>query len=140
MPLWIWLGMSVVTGFFGTPADPVSVLTFLSIGLVYFWAGAILASSLNIVIRVLPAILCIVAAIPFVGVGFHGVVLLSYCAGSMLFGFWASRSIDTGRFRIIACFSAGYVLGCVFGAVLGAILAKGSLREHSGDGGTECGG
>ena len=141
-PLWIWLGIAVVASWLGTPADPQSMFIALAYGLVSFCAGAILGSSLNIIVRVVPVIIVVVPVIYFVlpDGGYYAVVALCYVLACIPLGFWACRIIGSGRLRIISCFCAGYVLGTiavpllgtVVGAALGAILAKRSLPRADG--------
>ncbi|MGM0488294.1 MAG: hypothetical protein ACQESR_16215 [Planctomycetota bacterium] len=138
-PLWIWLGVAVLASFFGTPPDPISMIIALAYGLISFWVGAILGSSLKMSVRIIPAVLWCIPAIALAllnSLYFFLVVWLCYLMVSIIIGFWASRRINNGRLRIILYFSAGYVLGSVVGAlgtvagaVLGALLAKSSLAK-----------
>jgi MFS family permease len=140
IPLWGWLAIAVATSFFGTPADPVSMLIALAYGLISFCVGAALASSLHIVVRVLPLIVCATTFCLAIATDgpYRGVVAACYAAVSIGMGFWAYRGINNGRKRILSCFGAGYVVGSLLGpfgtiagAVLGTLLAKGSLRRKN---------
>jgi len=146
LPLWVWLGFSVIGAFFGSPADPTSMLLALAYALLYFCVGAIAGSSLHSIIRALPVALSLV---PLVTLAFLGaaealfaaiftIAMLCYGLVNIAFGFWACRSLGYGRFRILSCFCAGYALGSVacglgtiLGAVLGAVLAKRSLEKSA---------
>lgn len=138
-PLWIWLGVAVLASLLGTPPDPMSMIMALAYGLVSFWVGAILGSSLTASVRIIPAVLWCVPAIALTllnSLYFFMVVWLCYLLVSIIIGFWAWRRISNGRLRIILYFSVGYVLGSVVGAlgtvagaVLGALLAKRSLAK-----------
>lgn len=140
--LWIWLGVAVAISFLGTPADPVSMLIALAYGLISFWVGAILGSSLNMIARVISAVIWIIPAVVFALAGVASYFLtvgIGYLVISIVMGFWTWRRINNGRLRIILFFSAGYVLGSVLGppgtvggAVLGGILAKKSLAKTDG--------
>ncbi len=142
LPLWIWLGIAVLTSFLAVPADLISILIALAYGLVSFWVGAILGSSLSRGARVASSLLwCILAtALTLWNVPSYSVVVsLCYLMASIALGFWASHRISNGRFRIILCFSVGYllgsvvgVLGTIAGAALGVILAKSSLSNSDG--------
>lgn len=142
LPLWIWLAIAVVASFLGTPADPTSLLVALANGLISFSVGVILGLPINMMIRLIPAVLWTFPAIALAlvnGGSFFIIVALCYVVASIAIGFWASRRIINGRFWIILCFAAGYVLGSavgilgtVTGAVLGAILAKRSLPKPNG--------
>jgi MFS family permease len=146
LPLWIWLAFAAVTSFFGTPADPISMLAALAYGLISFVVGAVLGSSLPVFLRVLPALL-------WAGLGLWLALSVSepvYVAGHILYasvsiviGAWTSRFIQRGRVRILAFFCTGYVLGSIVGivgtvagAVVATILAIRSLqqRDLGGDG------
>jgi len=139
--LWSWLGVAVAISFLATPADPVSMLIALAYGLMSFWVGAILGSSLNVFARVIPAVIWIIPAV-FFALGMASYFLavwIAYPIISIVMGFWAWRRISNGRLRVILLFSAGYVLGSLFGplgtvggAVLGGILAKKSLGRNDG--------
>ena len=145
-PLWIWLGIAAVTSFFGTPADPISMLIALAFGLVCFCVGAILGSSLNLILRTLPLFLWIAPA-SWLALSFGGsyfaVGAAVYGLASIGIGVWACRRIQRGRLRIFSCFFAGYVLGSfvgaigtVAGAVIAANLARRSLRMPDAPGDT----
>lgn len=137
-PLWIWLGIAVVTSFFGTPADPISTLIALAYGLGCFCFGAILGSSIPAVLRVLPLIVWAVPAAclaMFFGHPYFIAGAIVYAAVSVAIGFWTCRSIHAGRLRLLASFCAGYVvgttvgiLGTIGGAVVATMLARRSLR------------
>ena len=142
LPLWIWLAIAVLTSFLGTPADPISLLIALAYGLVSFCVGAMLGSSLNMIVRVLPVIFWAIPAI-FLAISSGGFYFFvgAVCCGlaSIMIGFWSCRRIQRGRLRILAWFCAGYILGSIVGAlgtvagaVLGAILAKRSLPRPDG--------
>ena len=143
LPLWIWLGIAVIASFVGTPADPVSMLIDLAYGLISFLVGAVLGSSLHIVLRCIPALLWCGVRLTLLQTplateftAYYATVHVSYMATSIAFGYWASRRLGTGRFRILLWFSIGYalgsvvcVIGTVAGAVTGAFLARRSLAS-----------
>ncbi len=143
LPIWIWLGIAVIASFVGTPADPVSLLIALAYGLISFLVGAVLGSSLHIVLRCIPALLWCGAHLalrqtPLAAefTAYYATVHVSYITSSIAFGYWASRRLGTARFRILLWFSIGYalgsvvcVIGTVAGAVTGAFLARRSLAS-----------
>lgn len=139
LPLWLWLAVAVVVSFLGTPADPASMVIALAYGLVSFCVGAVLGSSANLFVRVIPSVLWIIPTIALVLLTADPYFILSalcYLIVSIVFGFWASRRIKRGRLRIILGFAAGYILGLidggqwtVVGAVLGTLLAERSLPK-----------
>ena len=146
IPLWIWLAIAVVTSFFATPADPISMLIALAFGLVCFCVGAVLGSSLHVVFRLLPLVLWIAPA-SWLAFSFGGpyfaIGAAVYGLSSVGIGVWTYRRIQHGRLRIISCFCIGYVLGSFVGAlgtaagaVIAVILARRSLRmlDAPGDG------
>ena len=141
-PLWTWLAIAAIVSFLCTPADLLSQLVALAYGLSFFCIGSILASSLHIILRMLPLVLWVPLAgwlvlEPF-GQIMHTFLVIGavfYAVISVACGFWAHRTIQNGRLRILASFYIGYVLGSFFGilgtvagAALATLLANRSLR------------
>ncbi len=121
------------------------MLIDLAYGLISFLVGAFLGSSFHIVLRCIPALLWCGAHLALLQTplateftAYYATVHVSYITTSIAFGYWASRRLGTGRFRILLWFSVGYtlgsvacVIGTVAGAVTGAVLARRSLaRPH----------
>lgn len=137
-PLWIWLAIAAATSFFGTPADPISMLIALAFGLGCFCTGAMLGSSMPMVLRVFPFIAWSVPAVWLAGSLGHPYFIAGavfYAAASVGIGYWTCGTIRVGRVRILVSFCAGYVLGSIFGilgtvggAVLATMLAQRSMR------------
>jgi hypothetical protein len=137
LPLWIWLAVAVLTAWIATPADPLSLILSLAYGLICFWAGIVLGSRINLVLRLLPLSLwCAFEIWSLVSISpdadhpgwqiFFLVVSVCYGSFSIAFGAWSFRSIQYGRLRILAIFSLGYILGTLFGplgTVVGAVLS-----------------
>ncbi len=140
-PLWIWLAIAALASVFGTPADPYSMLFALAYGLVCFWIGVVLASAAYFVLRILPLVLFVAAAIWGLAVTGGDLaldVMLWYGAMSIACGAWAFRAIHHVPWRILAGFSFGYALGIIggpagviVGAVFGAELARRLPRKQS---------
>lgn len=142
-PLWIWLAFAIVTSVFGTPADPLSMLLASVFLLGCFCVGAIVAGSSSFVLRIISAVACSVPAAFFVSMFDHPYFVVG--AGvtgaiSIAMGAWACRLIHRGRLRILACFSAGYLvgslvglLGTIGGAIMAAAIAQSSLRASTDD-------
>ena len=136
-PLWGWLVVAVLAGYFGTPADPVSMLIALAYGLASFCVGCVLGSLLDLRLRVLILILWLVPG-AFVGVILSGVFFIGdmacFALLSIGMGFWACQALRYGRLRILAAFCVGFVIGSfagligtVFGAVTATMLANRSM-------------
>jgi len=146
LPLWVWLGISVLASFFVAPADPTSMLIATVYGVVCFFFGALAGFHRRALFRVLILVICLVpiAILVFLSAGADPTdirlhVELCYGLASAMFGFSASRNIKNGQVRIIACFCAGYLLGSIVGglgtiagAVLGVFLANRSLAKPAG--------
>ena len=141
--LWVWLAVAVLAAIFATPADPISMLVALAYGLVLFCGGATLGSSQNVGTWTLVIGVCVAAIIAFTFVsGGTFFVVPGTCYGvlSVGMGVWASRSITSGRVRILLSFSVGYIvgslatpLGTVAGAVLCAVVANRLSEAHNLD-------
>ena len=138
LPLWIWLGIAVGVSFFCTPADPVTELLALALGMICFGLGCVVGSHWHPMLRFFPLVLwgAIVIWLLISDWGLYfvcGVVLYAFV--SMVAGAWAFRSIEQGHIRILTSFCGGYVigsfvgvLGTVAGGILGALLAERSVR------------
>jgi hypothetical protein len=135
-PLWIWLAAGTLMPFFGTPADPVSMLIAMAYGLVSFCIGCVLGSSASVWLRGLCLVLWL-APSGSIGLGFSSFFLgdmLLFGLASSAMGVWACRSLEARRLRILASFAAGFIagsfaglIGTVGGAVLATLLANRSL-------------
>lgn len=131
-PLWIWLSSAIVLSLVGSPAELISIAMALAHGLVSFWVGVVLGSSLNVTARVVLALLLFVLAITLLIMASMIVIVgVCYLIVSILTGAWATRRLVRGRLRILSCFSLGYVLGSMMGplgtvggAVVGTLFAK----------------
>ena len=135
-PLWIWLGVAVAVSFLGTPADPITMLIALAFGLTCFIIGCAASSVSHLFLRALLIIGALLVGIKLVELWKDWPVASVYAFASMGFGYWACRSIESGKLRIITAFCGGYVFGSILGmvgtvggAVAGAILADCSLRK-----------
>jgi len=127
-PLWVWLVIALVTSWFGTPADPYSMLVALAYGLVCFWVGVVLAAGRCLVLRIMPLVLFVAAAVSLLiaaGWDFNLGVMLCYGVVSIVCGAWGYRVIHDRPLRILPGFSVGFALGRVAappGPVLSALL------------------
>jgi hypothetical protein len=137
LPLWIWLAMAVLTSFLGTPPDPWSMLMALAYGLLSFGIGAMLGSSLHVLLQILLlAVWVTITCLPIIWGGDRHIMLsfaaTCYGLASIAMGIWACCCFRSGRLRILSGFCIGYAMGLIFfdplgpivGAVLGALLAK----------------
>jgi len=137
LPLWIWLGIAIAISVLGTPPDPWSMLMALACGLASFWGGVFFGAPLTGLGRIVPVLLLCAASVALAlsNVASQSVVVgLAYLLFSIAGGFWASRRLVVGRFRVLAWFSVGYLLGSLVGAwgtaagaVAGTLLAAGTL-------------
>ncbi len=133
-PLWVWLVIAGVASIAGTPADPYSMLVGLAYGLICFWVGIVLATEVWLVLRIVPLVLFVAAAVSLVIVAewdFNLGVMLCYGVVSIAYGVRCYRAIRDRPLCTLTGFSLGYVLGIVagppgsiFGALLGVWLAR----------------
>lgn len=141
LPLWVWLAFAILASFFGSPADPISMLLALAYGLLSFCFGTVVGSRWHILLRLLLLMLWGVVSFAFAPLLIFGSTFVLpgvyYGALSVALGVWAWRHIRTGRLRVLVCFVVGFVIGfpigpfgTAAGAVVGVILARRCLGER----------
>ncbi len=139
-PLWIWLVIAAVTSVLGTPADPYSMLVALAYGLVCFWVGVVLATGSWLVLRIVPLVLFVAAALWVATVAewdLHLGVIFLYGVVSIACGVWCYLTIHDRPLCTLTGFSLGYGLGIIAGppgsilsASLGVWLARRLCRKR----------
>lgn len=152
LPLWTWLAVAAGVSFFCTPADPLSMLIALALGLLFFSLGCVVGSNWRPVLRLLPVVIwgVIVVWLSLSTNGWYFATgVAAYSLVSIVAGAWACRSIQHGRVRVLVSFCGGDVVGSfagivgtVAGAIIGVLLAKHSVKAHqrsTASVGDECG-
>lgn len=132
IPLWTWLGVTVVGSVGITPADPVSMLLVLLPSVVSLWVGLGLVTSQS---RILQAILLLLVVAPIAWLAMH--IAVFYPWGGLLhvgmnvsLATFAAWRLGKRRLKVLTYFSIGFLLGSflmcfgtIAGAVLGSLLA-----------------
>lgn len=128
IPLWIWLGVSVVGSIAITPADPISMLMILLPSVISLWVGLALVTTTSRVIQVALFIL-IIAPIAWLAmpiVMFYPWGGPCYVGLNVSLGTYAAWCLGNRRLKVISYFTIGFLLGSImmcFGTITGAVLA-----------------
>lgn len=128
IPLWIWLGITVVGSIAITPSDPISMLLVLLPSVASLWVGLGLVTTNS---RVVQAVLIFLIIIPIAWLAMH--IAIFYPWGGPLYvgvnfslGTFAAWRLGNRRLKVISYFTVGFVIGSpmmCFGTIAGAIVA-----------------